>query len=78
MKKLTVQWKPEPGLTACYTGTRSRVMRRNNRVKVIAEATGRRLIVEMLNASGKAFGSVVVMAKNVAPIQNDFFVRVIY
>lgn len=70
------QWRPAPGFLACYTGTRSRSMRRNSRVEVIAEACGKHFMVRPLAKSGKSARLVTVNAANIAPVQGDFFIRV--
>jgi hypothetical protein len=75
MKTVTQKWKATPGVVACYTGTRSQVIGRHQRLRVVAIARADWLKVETLNLVGKPIGSAVVKAKHIAPIQNDFFVR---
>lgn len=75
MNKHFDNWTPKPGGVVCYTGTRSGAMKRNHRVRILAEASGKKTIVQVLNAAGKGFGYIVVKSKNLAPIQTDLFVR---
>jgi hypothetical protein len=78
MKTIITKWKATPGAIACYTGTRSQVMRRHQRLRIICQAKADWMKVELLNHVGKSIGSAVVKAKHIAPIQNDFFVRVVH
>jgi hypothetical protein len=73
------RWEPMPAAIACYVGTHSRTMRMNQRIRVDAEACGRRFIVtplELVNGRARVIGAArVILRDNIQPIQPDLFCR---
>lgn len=51
--KTPQQWKPVPGAYASYTGKTSRLLRGAGRVRVIAEASNKRTMVEAIGYKGR-------------------------
>ncbi|HGO6074587.1 TPA: hypothetical protein ACK3Q6_004438 [Burkholderia cepacia] len=59
---------------AAYCGTRSRTMHRHQRVFILAEAKGDRLIVERRDRNDRPLpGRLFVKRKNVGEIQGELF-----
>jgi len=65
-------WHPEIGVLATYVGRGSRLARGGYNVRVVAETSVDRMVVEAIGRSGQPV-RFTVMCKNLAPLQPGLF-----
>jgi hypothetical protein len=72
MARRKKKWEPSIGAVAQYVGGNSSLSRHGHTVRVIAEASGQRMIVEAIGKNGAPV-RVTVMTKNLAPLAAGLF-----
>jgi hypothetical protein len=65
-------WLPEIGILATYIGRASRLARGGYNVRVVAEASTQRMVVEALGRAGAPV-RFTVKRENLAPLQPGLF-----
>lgn len=72
MKRTRKQWVPTPGSYASYIGCSSRLLRGGKLLEVVAEATGRRMVVKAIGHAGQPV-QFTVLTKNLGQPQPQLF-----
>ncbi|MDK9702529.1 MAG: hypothetical protein OEL20_05270 [Sulfuritalea sp.] len=72
MARQSLAWAPQPGRYASYTGRTSRLLRGGRMVEVVAEASGRRMVVRAIGHSGRPV-EFTVATKNLGRPQPGLF-----
>ena len=72
MSRKKTTWHPEIGILATYVGRGSSLARGGYNVRVVAEASVERMVVEAIGRSGQPI-RFTVMCKNLAPLQPGLF-----
>jgi len=72
MARKTTKWAPVPGQYASYTGHASALLRGGRMVEVVAEASGRRMVVRALGHAGAPV-QFTVATKNLGRPQPGLF-----
>lgn len=72
MAKKSSRWIPQIGSVATYVGRSSRLARSAFNVRVVAETSADRLVVEAIGRSGSPV-RFTVKRKNLAPLQPGLF-----
>ena len=72
MKRRPARWIPEPGQLASYTGGSSRLLKGGKLLRVVAEASTERMIVEAIGNNGKPV-RFTVLTKNLGRPQPQLF-----
>ena len=65
-------WTPIPGCLAIYVGKTSPLLRGGRKVRVVAEASNRRMVVEAIGHAGKPV-RFPVLAENLGQLQPGLF-----
>ncbi len=66
------KWQPAIGSVAQYIGGHSTLSRQGHTVRVLAEASGKRMVVEVIGKRGAPV-RVTVKTKNLAPVMPGLF-----
>lgn len=72
MKTNKREWQPQPGSHACYKGNAAKLLRMGTMVKVVAEASAGRMVVEAIGHRG-VIVSFTVATKNLTRPQPGLF-----
>lgn len=71
-KRKKPRWIPGIGQLAQYIGTRSRLSKGGHTVRVVAETSGQRFVVETIGSAGVPI-RVTVKAVNLGPLPRGLF-----
>lgn len=72
MARKKANWMPEIGCVATYVGRASRLAKGGYNVRVVAETSANRMLVEALGRSGEPV-RFTVKRENLAPLQPGLF-----
>jgi hypothetical protein len=72
MARKKTAWLPEIGIVATYIGRAGRLARGGYNVRVVAETSGNRMLVEAIGRRGLPI-RFTVMRTNLAPLQPGLF-----